>query len=754
MRKSFLTAAVLIAIALGTMLILAFQQFRLYGRHETIISQTEKVLFQYSNIREQILEDIVEGKLDELPQLTPAVEELHANLVGILDNRLIPAEYKVSFLQQVDLPGLIMLLRKASAEQQSLGLLRRVNEESRVIGEQFMLFERLVLGYAKQKLVDFQSVIIGILALLVFLVTLLLVITYRFLIAPVVNLSLQSRNLLSGDQECIYPVSGWAEVENLGKDMNQLADDVAWHRLSLQRYERLCVCLHEVTKKISGANNQEVLFQVLCRQLLTNSDYVLAWVGVEDQDSPEITPLVVDGSASMSCDECQECFPALLAAQEEANPAYRAHQHQKPVVMADVLSKAPKGPFKNTPLADDRIDSVSLPLKFQRRQYGVLTIYMKVTDTISDAEIQLLDKLAVLVGLKAYSLESEAALDCCRYEKMAVGEHVEVLSFSLDHDGQICSVETNNQKSPYANMFVDWKGKPVSDTVCPENESEHLVFRESLKNRQHYNFKARLCGVEDIFSATLEPMQKFPAGQGSLLLVLVAPHKHLLFLPENFRIAYAAAIGLFAGCIAHEITDLSNGIINYAQMLRDEVDSIAEPEAAGNCNRIISNGEKVAAMVEPLMLDQDDLEFSRNMESIDKIFHDVLLLIEPRFKQNNLKIDLAIEPSSLHFKNQHVQLILFDLLTRLGDLLQHAGCGVDGQRGIKVAVTPVSRDERKMVQVSFHCSAELGEFDEDAYLGSTTGLWLSRELARALGGEVRVGGADQSMGEVQLILPA
>ena len=85
MRKSFIITAMLIATALGTLLILAFNQFQLYGRHEAIITQTEKILFQYTNIREQIVEDVVEGRAGELSRVSSAVEELNNNLVKILD---------------------------------------------------------------------------------------------------------------------------------------------------------------------------------------------------------------------------------------------------------------------------------------------------------------------------------------------------------------------------------------------------------------------------------------------------------------------------------------------------------------------------------------------------------------------------------------------------------------------------------------------------------------------------------------------
>ena len=154
MRKSFFITVALIAGTLGFLLMLAVNQFQLYGQHEKIISQTEKFIFQYSIIREQIIEDVVSGRVDELEELSSSVEELNANIIKILNNSLIPAEYKFSFLQQIDLPGLALLLRKASSDTANTNLLQIINQETRVIGERFILFERLVLGYAKQKLVD------------------------------------------------------------------------------------------------------------------------------------------------------------------------------------------------------------------------------------------------------------------------------------------------------------------------------------------------------------------------------------------------------------------------------------------------------------------------------------------------------------------------------------------------------------------------------------------------------------------------
>ena len=87
---------VLIGAALGTLLVLAFNQFQLYGRHEAIISQTERILFQYSNIREQIVADIVEGQAGNITRVSPAVEELTASCILVKSSgTLMIAENKL-----------------------------------------------------------------------------------------------------------------------------------------------------------------------------------------------------------------------------------------------------------------------------------------------------------------------------------------------------------------------------------------------------------------------------------------------------------------------------------------------------------------------------------------------------------------------------------------------------------------------------------------------------------------------------------
>lgn len=604
MRKSFFIIFTLIAVALGSLLLLAFNQFQLYRQHEQIIAQTEKFIFQYSIIREQIIEDVVSGTFDELSELSASVEELHANISKILDNSLIPAEYKFSFLQQIDLPGLILLLRKA-AEGEDRNVLQIINQETRVIGERFILFERLVLGYAKQKLVDFQLVVIGTLALVVFLVIILMVFMYRQLIIPVIGLTAQAEEALQENQEVIVDPGGWREISLLSDRMTAMLDESLDRRDMSERLARILGSLQQVLRKIHIHDDLESLCKSVCRALLTNEDYILAWIGIADPEGKSITPLVADGSSTMSCDECEGCFAALLAEQEgEDDPAHQALRRGEIVVQKDILADSPRGPFKNTPLAEGIIDSISIPLMLEEEKLGVLTIYVIIEGSILEQEEGLLKQIATVLAAKLRHLNLLEELELEQNARNIIGELNNIITFYLDKSGRVVSTDSYLEASIYKEAGRQWVGLNIVDIIMPENDSERIILQKSLAEASRYDFNARLVGFDEKFSATLEPTDKYHDEEQLFLLVLVPPQKNALIQPENFQVAYSAAIGQFASSIAHEITNVSNGIMNYAQMLSDEFAHEPRTERRKSLEKIIAEGEKVAAMVEPLLIDR------------------------------------------------------------------------------------------------------------------------------------------------------
>lgn len=755
MRKSFYVTFALIGVVLCFLLLLAFNQFQLYGQHEKIISQTEKFIFQYAIIREQIIENVVTGRMGELSEISTSVEALHANIIKILDNSLIPPEYKFSFLQQIDLPGLVLLLRRASAEQENTSLLQNINQETRVIGERFILFERLVLGYAKQKLVDFQMVIIGTLALVVFLVIILMVVMYRLLIMPVISLTRQTEDIQQGRKDKICAPHGWREIAILSDQMSELLSESGKRSETIERYMRMINCFQHVLQKTQENVDRDRLFKSVCRALLINEDYLLAWIGVEDPDEQGVMPVAVDGSSTMSCEECNECFGVLLAEQEgENDPVVKAMLRGESVIHNDILADAPRGPFKNTPLADGVVDSISLPIIYKGQKYGALTLYVMVEGGILKEETELLTGITAILAEKLHYNDLRNKLDLKKTAGNIIGEHSNIITLTLDGSGRILSVDSFLADSRYRDAGRQWQGKNIEDVVVPENESEKIILDRSLAGGTRYDFNAGLVGFDEKFSATLEPTDNFPNAEAVLLLVLIPPQKNILIQPENFQVAYSAAIGQFAGSIAHEITDLSNGIINYAQMLSDDVVGEEGTERKKSLEKIIVGGEKLASMVEPLLINRDDFEFSRSIDDVHTIFNDVLLLVGPLFKRDCITVNLDIRSTEIRYRKQHLQLMLLLLLKRVQESLNERYPKKDPDKVMDVIVSQHRNEVGSSLMISLVFTGRETDYEPmEIRKGQMAGMWLSRELARNLGGEMKLAVTDSKKIQVDLLLP-
>jgi nitrogen-specific signal transduction histidine kinase len=750
-RKSFFITAFVIAAALGALLLLAFNQFQLYGRHEQIISQTEKLTFQYSNIREQIIEDIVQGRLNELAQISSAVEELHNSIITLLDNSLIPAEYKFSFMQQIDLPGLVLLLRRSGTEQGDKNLLRRIIEETRIIGERFMLLERLVLGYAKQKLVDFQAIVIGTLALVVFLVSTLLVITYRFLMLPVVNLTSQAESVLQGTGDRLYLSGGWQEVSGLADKMNHLLLERGSSREAAERLERILQSCSLVAEKIRETEGTAELCQLVCRFLLTNPDYILAWIGTEEGGGG-LSPIAADGSSTMTGKECQECFGALLAAQEgKHDPAVQALRTGEMVIRKNILAGAPMGPFKNTPMANGVVDSISLPIGKGKDLFGVLTVYVMAKGGIQDLEARTLAELAEILDGRLNFFRVLKSLELEKKVKNCIGEKTDIISLVLDQEGTIRAADTYLTSSPYRKTAENWVGGKVSDVVRALSEPEKVMLKAALAEARRYDFNAELVGISGIFSAILTPVDNFPADEASLLLVLMPPQQNMLIQPENLQIAYSSAVGQFASTIAHEITDLSNGIINYAQMLSDEMTDEPASELRRHLDRIIAGGEKVAAVVEPLLVEQNDAENADDLAGVQSIADEVFNLAGYVLRKDGIAFHYTVQPPSLQYKRQHLRLILLTLLNSLRAILNKHYPQKDPAKGLTLSILQFMEGGAELIRISVTvpCSAD----EEGVQESLPSEFRLNKELVRNMGGEMKFSPAAQKKMNIEIILP-
>ncbi|MFZ5765397.1 MAG: sensor histidine kinase [Thermodesulfobacteriota bacterium] len=188
LKKTIYAVYLVVMAALIALLSLGIRQYQLYHQHESIISRTESLIFQFSIIREHVADALLDCTQIKLTGISEEMEKLNSNLGDILSNRNISDEYKLTFLNSIDLPGIILLLRKIEAGSNEEESIRNLNREMRTLGERLILFDRLLVNNAKERLIGFQNIIIGSTAFVVFLLVTVLMLFHRQLILPVLQL--------------------------------------------------------------------------------------------------------------------------------------------------------------------------------------------------------------------------------------------------------------------------------------------------------------------------------------------------------------------------------------------------------------------------------------------------------------------------------------------------------------------------------------------------------------------------------------
>jgi PAS domain S-box-containing protein len=159
------------------------------------------------------------------------------------------------------------------------------------------------------------------------------------------------------------------------------------------------------------------------------------------------------------------------------------------------------------------------------------------------------------------------------------------------------------------------------------------------------------------------------------------------------------AIGTLASGVAHEINNPINGILNYAQIIRDST----EPESETNnfATEIIHETNRVSEIVKNL------LDFSRqsgkqhSYAQIDDIIGKTLSLIRTIFKHDDIDLEVNISKnlSKVKCRSQQIQQVLMNLLTNARDSLNQKYPEYNANKKIKINCIQYEKDKRKWVSI-------------------------------------------------------
>jgi nitrogen-specific signal transduction histidine kinase len=465
--------------------------------------------------------------------------------------------------------------------------------------------------------------------------------------------------------------------------------------------------VHVVGDDVWQAQNKDTVFVEACRGILSNSDYVLVWIGIPDENN-QVIPVTANGSTTMNRQELDECMGALLTAAEENSDRYdaagKALKQKSPVIIRDILSGLPKGPFKNTPFSTSKPDCIALPMIYDQQIFGVINIYSIAPQSFSDEEAELLKGMTREIVFAIFALtakESNKAMARMQAARKTVFENNSDLILVINAEGTIAEANPaaeNKLKSetgilPGSNINDFFHGASLSgsalNTIAKGCENICLEFNDSKTE----------------YMVNISPLENQPDESDTYLLIARDISEQKAHKTDTIRASRLAAMGELSVGVANEINNLTNGLINYSQILSEEI-----ADTAGNnnqsielLNNVIKEGERISQIVQQLLFFNTTGSQIKEGIKLNKIIEDSLALTKHQFKYDAIEVSIHFPTTvpSVRVNVQEMQHIFLNLLSNARYALNQRYPGQHPQKRLEIKGEITSRDGRQHLKITF-----------------------------------------------------
>lgn len=214
---------------------------------------------------------------------------------------------------------------------------------------------------------------------------------------------------------------------------------------------------------------------------------------------------------------------------------------------------------------------------------------------------------------------------------------------------------------------------------------------------------------------------------------------------ESLQAGKLAAIGELAAGVAHEINNPINGMINYAQILQDELSATGNTEQGDILKRIIKEGDRVAGIVRNL------LAFARQRDedvgdiSLKEILADCITLVKHQLGKEGILpvIEVPDNLPALRGNPQQLQQVFLNVLSNARYALNQRFPGLDPRKRIEIKSQVITFGDKTIIRTSvtdYGCGIAPVAIDrvfdsmfstKPAGEGTGLGLSISRDLVQA-----------------------
>jgi PAS domain S-box-containing protein len=171
---------------------------------------------------------------------------------------------------------------------------------------------------------------------------------------------------------------------------------------------------------------------------------------------------------------------------------------------------------------------------------------------------------------------------------------------------------------------------------------------------------------------------------------------------QLYQTAKLASLGELSAGVAHEINNPLNGVINFAQLLKDEGSARTDFER-GMLDGIIEEGERIASIVRGLLMFARHDEQQVGRVSFGEAVTSSLSLFGRQFEKDGIRVeqDLPEDLPLLRADRSRLRQVVLNLVSNAHHSLKSGG-GDSAGKLFRISAQRVERGEREFVRAEFY----------------------------------------------------
>lgn len=202
LKRLFFAITTTVLVFLTLVLVLGIRQYLLYDQCQQAVTDADRLLFQFTSIKDHLNESLILGEDINLHTLNGELQHLEKEVEGLKGNVLVPERLKGPLPSRVDLVGMEVRLRAIQEQRrhrtrETAELVRTLNG----VNISLQQFRFLLSDHTQTVLVGLHRIIVGTMGLIVVLSCTLLYLLNRHLAAPIITLCQLTASSAQGESD-------------------------------------------------------------------------------------------------------------------------------------------------------------------------------------------------------------------------------------------------------------------------------------------------------------------------------------------------------------------------------------------------------------------------------------------------------------------------------------------------------------------------------------------------------------------------